>query len=305
MSRYAFLRTRRWVGLAVLAVVVAVTCVLLGLWQWDRHSERAAANHLIDTNYSQPVAPLTEVAGDAVTADVAWRQVATSGRYVGEQQVVRNRPVGGVRAARVLAVLATDGDRLVVVDRGWLPLGEGELTPPDYPDGEVQLVGRVREAEPADSRVPPAGQVYRIAPEQVVQAALDGEAGPEPGTVLDGYLLAVDEEPAPATPLEAFPRPETSPGSHLSYAFQWWVFALGALVGYVILARREAAEVAPADPGRSSAPADPPAPGAARTATQETSRKGSQKASKKASRKQRRTDADEEDALIDAQLSDR
>ena len=287
MSRYAFLRTRRWVGLALLAVVVAVTCVLLGLWQWDRHSERAAANHLVNTNYAQPVVPLAEVADDRVTADAVWRQVATSGRYVGDQQVVRNRPVDGVRAARVLAVLATEDDRLVVVDRGWLPLGEDELTPPAYPDGEVQLVGRVREAEPADSRVPPAGQVYRIAPQEVVQAALDDETGADLDPVLDGYLLAVSEDPAPTTQLEAFPRPETSPGAHLSYAFQWWVFALGALIGYVILARREAAELALDDPGRPPAPADPPS-----------------KASRKTPRRQRRSDADEEDALIDAQLQE-
>lgn len=281
MTRYAFLRTRRWVGLAILAVAVSVTCVLLGIWQWDRHSERAAANHVVDTNYAQPVVALEEIADDGVPADAAWRQVATSGRYVGEQLVVRNRPVDGVRAARVLAVLDTADDRLVVVDRGWLPLGEGEFTPPPYPGGEIELVGRVRQAEPGDSRTPPPGQVYRIAPQEVVQAAVDTDTLPDAGSaaVLDGYLLAVNENPAPATELHALPRPETSPGSHLSYAFQWWVFALGALVGYVILARREATEqLVPEGP--------PPVP------------------EPPTSSRRRRNDAEEEDALIDAQLRD-
>ena len=30
MSRWAFLRTRRWLGMAAIAVVVAAACVLLG-----------------------------------------------------------------------------------------------------------------------------------------------------------------------------------------------------------------------------------------------------------------------------------
>ena len=265
MSRWAFLRTRRWLGVAAVAVVVAAACVLLGRWQWDRHEARAAANDLVTTNYDLPAVPLAEVADGAVAADDVWRSVTLEGSYVGDQVTVRNRPVDGSAAARVLALLRTDDGGLVVVDRGWLPLGEGDPVPPAYPAGEVDLVGRVRQAESTDARTAPAGQVYRIHPATVAAAA-----GVADGDLLDGYVLATTEDGAAPAGLRAFPRPQTTPGSHLSYAFQWWVFAVGALVGFVVLARREAAEAAPA--------AGPP-----RTP-------------------RRRTDADEEDALIDAQL---
>ncbi len=48
--------------------------------------------------------------------------------------------------------------------------------------------------------------------------------------------------------------PSTDLGPHLSYAFQWWVFAAGALVGAVILLRRD--EPAP-DCGRRPPPPRP------------------------------------------------
>lgn len=270
MSRYGFLRTPRWIGVAAVLVAVAVACVFLGMWQLSRHEERSAGNALVNDNYDEAVRPLDELVDDAVPADLVWRSVELEGTYTGEQVVLRNRPVAGSAAARVLAVMTVDdGDRSVVVDRGWVPLDEGEPTLPDYPAGEVTLVGRVRAAEAQDARTAPAGQVYRVHPATVAQAAGADDAG-----LLDGYVMATSEDGAPAEGLVAFPRPETSPGSHLSYAFQWWVFALGALVGYVVLARREAAETAgvPERAGR------PP---------------------------QRRTDADVEDELIDAQLGGR
>ncbi len=40
--------------------------------------------------------------------------------------------------------------------------------------------------------------------------------------------------------LESAPRPTLDEGPHLSYAMQWIAFALMALVGFVVLARRNA-----------------------------------------------------------------
>lgn len=274
MSRYRFLLSRRWLGLAAVFLVIAVACAFLGAWQWSRHEERASANALVNGNYDSAPQPIEEVVGDTVPAELVWRSVVVEGRYTGEQVVVRNRPVDGAAAARVLALLEVegteddDGGRLVVVDRGWVPLGEGDPQLPDYPTGEVTLQGRLRAAEGTDERTAPAGQVYRIEPGTVAEVV-----GVEGGELFDGYLLATAENGEPVEGLTPFPRPDTSPGSHLSYTFQWWIFGLGAIVGYVVLARREAAEMG----------------GAPERARPERSTR-------------RRTDADEEDALIDAQL---
>ena len=58
-----------------------------------------------------------------------------------------------------------------------------------------------------------------------------------------GYADLVREQPAPRQRAgRARPAPETSEGPHLAYAFQWFLFACLALGGYVVLARREAAD---------------------------------------------------------------
>jgi len=45
---YRFLFTRRWLGLAALAVVLAVIMVGLGNWQLDRYHQKVAINDRID-----------------------------------------------------------------------------------------------------------------------------------------------------------------------------------------------------------------------------------------------------------------
>ena len=37
-----------------------------------------------------------------------------------------------------------------------------------------------------------------------------------------------------------YERPSTALGNNLSYAFQWWFFAVGAQIAWLLLARREA-----------------------------------------------------------------
>jgi hypothetical protein len=59
------------------------------------------------------------------------------------------------------------------------------------------------------------------------------------------------------------PRPEQEEGPHLSYALQWAMFALLALAGFVVVARRTAhedAEPVPQGTGGSAAPRRPHRP---------------------------------------------
>lgn len=275
MRSYAFLLSRRWVGLGLVALLVSAACVGLGFWQWDRHVGRVAANALVDANYDLAPAPLEEVLdlSAPVPPEAVWRPVELRGRYVGEDVLVRNRPVGSTPAMEVLtpflAELAAGGEVLVVVNRGWVSAATETADPAPAPAGEVRLTGRLRAAEPPGDREAPAGQVYRIEPGTVLPAAGVGRDGATAGAVLEGYVLASEHDPPAAEELPALARPVTDLGPHLSYAFQWWVFALAAPVGLVVLARREAAERDGEESGGSRRP---------------------------------RSDGDEEDALIDAQL---
>ncbi len=267
MSRvYRFLLSSRWLGIFALSLAVAVACVLLGTWQWNRGQDRVARNALVTENYDREPVPLADVlpgadvppgADDlqgpaALPTALTWTPVRLLGQYVSQATVlVRNRPLDGSPGYHVLVPFRTGGGAVLVVDRGWLPVGqtgEGPDDVPAPPAGEVEVVARLRPPEPADDRRSPVGQTQRINPAALADelAFADG-ALIDPSDVLVGaYGQLGSEVPAPAQAPRPLPRPALDEGPHLSYAMQWVVFAIGALVGFVVLARRTAQDEAPA-----------------------------------------------------------
>ena len=249
---------RRAVSLLLLAVALSVTCTFLGRWQWNRHVARDAQIRLIEDNYSaEPVqlAALAATPDRTLPADAAWRQVTVTGRYEADATVLlRNRPIGGMAGYHVLVplVVAEGGERgaVLVVDRGWVPTGENGVdvtSAPAPPTGTVTVTVRLRPDEAASPRSAPAGQVQAISVAQVLAA---GDAVPATGSpgAYRAYGEVAAEGPAPDHALGTLPAPSTDPGSHLSYAFQWWTFALGSLVGFTVMARRELQDGSAAGP---------------------------------------------------------
>ena len=285
---------RRAAGLVVVGLVLAVACTFLGRWQWHRHEWRDTQIATVERNYdAAPVAIGDVLACPAapLADDDEWRQVALEGRYVPEATVLlRNRPVEGRPSYHVLVPFQVTGtDELFVVDRGWVPTGEdasADVEVAEPPAGDVRLVARIRHAENPSSRGAPAGWVQALAPEQVLAAAGLDDASP----YLHVYGQLVSEDPAASTTLGALPAPDLDPGSHLSYAFQWWVFALGGLVGFIWLARREVVEERDGTGVPGERPRGP-------------ERSSAQARAARPRRREGRAEA-EEDALIDAQARD-
>lgn len=269
----------RWLATMAVAVLVAGGCATAGVWQWHRHEQRSAAVAVLLANADAAPTPVADaLADDRVAPDEVWLAVTARGSYLpGSAVLLRNRPVQGQAGLHALAAFrVTEGDlagTVLVVDRGFLPDARGTDVP-EPPGGEIDLVARLRVPERPTERDAPAGQVQVIAPEQVRAAA----PTPWQGPTADAYATALTEDGASPADLSPLEQPSTDLGPHLSYAFQWWVFAAGALVGAVILLRRDARS---ADAGAQDDPAAPDP----------------------ASRRRRPTAEDEEDALLDAQES--
>lgn len=290
-------RARRWVSALAVAALVALGCVAAGLWQWSRHQERSAAIALVETNEAAPVVPLGDVltADGALEPDDVWRHVRVRGAYLpGSTVLLRNRPVDSVPAYHVLAGLElADGPlagRVLVVDRGWVPsedaAGVDDL--PELPATQVELVVRLRASERLADRDAPPGQVQALAPTQVARAG-----GWTADGTLDLYAAVVAEDGGAPAGLRTLPGPTTDYGSHLSYAFQWWVFAVGAFVGAVLLLRRDEADAELA--GLAVTGPDVPTRAATRGGPLTTN------AVRAPRRRRRPTAEDEEDAILDAQ----
>ncbi|MCT1477377.1 SURF1 family protein [Microbacterium sp. p3-SID336] len=229
-------RLTRWGVYALIAIAFATACAFLSNWQFERNESRAEQIALVEQNYDAPAEPLGAVIGDdgALDPDDEWRPVTLQGEYLAEEQLlVRNRPHGGTSAFEVLVPFRDSDGRVLIVDRGWVPPGEGQLPDavPAPPTGEVTVTVRLRPGEqlPASGRGAPEGQVPTIHLPSI--AGLVGD-----DVITGAYGRLVSEDPQGAGTLGGFASPTDDPGPHLSYAIQWILFAIMGFIfiGYII-----------------------------------------------------------------------
>ena len=249
------LREPRWLAFAAFAVVLALGCARLGLWQFSRLEDRRAAIALLEGNLAAPPAPVEAVLQPGRAPDPAqeWRTVTARGRYDSAGQVlVRNRPLEGTTGSYVLVPLLTDEGAALLVNRGWVPraprASERADLPP-APAGEVQVVGRVRVGESvADDAALGRAQLPQPSVARLDPARITAGQG---RTAYGGYLELVEERPAPPVAPRPLPVPEIGEGPHLAYGMQWFLFGAFAIGGYVLLLRRELREPAARGTGRA------------------------------------------------------
>ncbi|MFE2020584.1 SURF1 family protein [Streptomyces sp. NPDC059499] len=241
---YRFLLTRQWVILTLLVLVLIPTMVELGFWQLHRHQHRVAQNALISQNLEAKPVPVSRLTspGHTVPRSDYWRAVTATGTFdTAHEVVVRRRTSKDERiGVHVLTPLDLKGGGTVLVNRGWVPSADTQQAFPEVPApprGEVTVTGRLKADETTgasgikDLAGLPDRQVMLINSAQ--QSQLLGRP------VLGGYLELTAPETADGTP-EMIPAPDDgSIGSHMAYAVQWWLFAAGLPVGWVILVRRE------------------------------------------------------------------
>ncbi|MFJ6995910.1 SURF1 family protein [Streptomyces sp. NPDC003090] len=241
---YRFLLSRQWVILTLVALVLIPVMVELGFWQFHRHERRVAQNALIEDNLKAKPVPVTELTAPGHTVPRAdfWRHATATGTFdTAREVVVRRRTNADDRVGmHVLTPLVLDDGRVVLVNRGWVPAAPDQKAYPDVPPapkGRVTVTGRLM----ADQTTGSSGikDLKGLPPRQVMLINSEQQADRLGRQVLGGYLDLTDPVPAGGSP-EPVPDPDhDSIGAHMAYAVQWWLFAAGVPVGWVILVRRE------------------------------------------------------------------
>lgn len=237
---YRFLASTRWLGWLLIACVFAAGCVFLGRWQMDRLAGVKSEISHVQANYDATPITYAEAAPllDHLPTDQKWTQVELSGEYVIDDTViVRNRPRSGSAGYEVLVPFHVKGGGTIIVNRGWLPIGNDHAGNPDVVPapraGAMDIVVRLKSGEPNLDRGAPEGQLASI--ELPAMAAF-----------LDypihqgAYGLMASESPAAATAPQQLAKPEEDEGSHLSYAFQWFTFGVLAFFGLGYAAKQQA-----------------------------------------------------------------
>jgi len=227
----------RQVALVVIAVLIAGACIRLGFWQLDRLHGRRDINAMLAVRGTLP-------AVDLATADPAslpYAHVTVTGTYDPTHEIVLSgRSFQDVPGNHVLTPLVLTDGSAVVVDRGWVPLDVA--SPPvtgaaAAPDGPVTVAGL---ALPPDSiSTTPASP----APSLVTR--IDLGIADLPYRLVPVYVLLQTQDPPQASesPIPAV-GPTLDEGPHLSYAMQWFAFATIAVVGCIVLLRRDPRSIA-------------------------------------------------------------
>lgn len=253
-----------WVLGHVLALALVVAFVNFGFWQLRRLDERQERNATIESRSGMPVLPI----GELVSADdplsvgeaLAFRQASAEGEFdVDGEVLVRNRSQSGRAGVHVLTPLVLDGGDAVLVNRGFVATGgqlEGVRAQATPPPGRVELVGLVTATQERGSigpRDPDEGVLGEVSRADVGRVRQQYDRPLAPVVLqLEAYVPA-QPEPLPVP----VPTPMLSEGSHLSYAFQWFAFALIGALGWPLLLKRTAKDARRAERPPTSVPPAP------------------------------------------------
>ena len=229
---------------ALFVVTAAGVCMSLGVWQLNRAGEKRAAHAkavaLLDL-------PLLE-AGEHGVALEPGRRVRLHGTWDRECYVLLSgRTHLGAAGVHVVTPLVLASGERVLVERGWLEAADSRLAHPEqWIEGEANVSG-------VAVRYPASRHAYdwvRLASERTGTAlwsarALDSAQVAEhlPPPVASAYVRAVvptSDTTSARAGLIPLPdeRPDSGEGVHLSYAVQWFAFALIIVAGALALARR-------------------------------------------------------------------
>jgi cytochrome oxidase assembly protein ShyY1 len=227
----ALLKTRRWVGFTAIVIVSIIGFGLLSRWQWDRADERRVERLAISQ-----AQVLQDV--DSVEDLPEFTRVNISGTYDNEDtRLVRQRPLDGGNGYWVMTPLdANSGTRIWVI-RGWVGASTIATEVPQVPSapmGQTIVSGAVRNFED------PLEDVYGL-PVGVV-AKMSVEELTTPGFInsFDNRVVQLISSKPSSGEIVIVPLPEVDEGQNISYAVQWILFALVAIIGWFIFLRREA-----------------------------------------------------------------
>lgn len=221
----------------LVTTLAAAAGMVLGLaaaqWQLGRAHEKERLAARLESLAREPAAILS--ATEVKAADLEWRRVTASGRFVPTYAVFIDnrirRGVAGYHVVMPLEIASTGGSkRHVLVNRGWiagLP-DRSRLPEVSTPDATVQVTGLAvvpgrRFLELSENVA--QGKVWQNLTLERYRAAFPIAVQP----------IVLQQESALADGLaREWDPPDLGINKHYGYAFQWLALALTVLVFYVV-----------------------------------------------------------------------
>ena len=233
--------SRRWKRASWFAIALTAGGVLLfvrlGEWQLDRARDAQELLAAFDTAQHAAFEDFSAVA--AAPPPARFPHVRVSGHFVGQRGYLRDEQVrDGKVGVEVIDVFAVDGTAaLLLVDRGWIAWtrsADAKAALPALPEGETSLAGVYAPFPGSGMRVGGNALDAQKAWPKLTLALDPAEISADLGQPLQPRLLLLDPDAASGF-VRAWMPAVMPPARHQAYAFQWFAFALAALVLFVAL----------------------------------------------------------------------
>ncbi len=260
---YRFLLSRQWVILTLVALLLIPTMIRLGIWQMHRYEERTARNQLVSAALSADPVPVERLTspGHTVTTGERYHNVTAKGRFDTDDEVVVRRRTNSddeVGYHVLTPFVLTDG-KVLLVNRGWIPANGPSQTAfpkiPAPPGGRITVTGRLM---PDETTAASGIKDLKGLPDRQIMLINSAQEARRLGAqVLGGYVVQTAPEPKGDTP-ELIGSPGSEDAAlNYAYAIQWWLFAAGVPVGWVVLVRRERRDRRAAQAERTTTESEP------------------------------------------------
>ena len=233
---YSFVRQPKWIAAHMLVMLLLVTFLLAGTWQFGRHQKRLDRNDVV---LDRADTVMLEAADLFESQDIfEFRLVQLNGSWSASDSVlIRNRSHQDIAGCHLAVPLKVSNNEGVLVVAGWLSAPLCDINELEAPTGDVSLVGRVRLSQTRGAigaRDRADGVIKTLARTDV--ARIDQQVALSLAPV---YVELITSNPSVAEAVAVDPPP-TDLGPHLAYAVQWFLFFAVGAVGYPLVLRRQA-----------------------------------------------------------------
>jgi surfeit locus 1 family protein len=221
---------------ALLTLAALAAFGALGLWQVGRAQEKRAMLESFERGMQTDHALGT----GRVDGLPRFQHVSATGRYdPGRQVLLDNMPSStGQPGYRVLTPFVRDGaDRLLLVDRGWVPLGVSRerLPPVDVGADVREAAGRLDDLPVPGMRIGGAAAPGATGWPRVLNFPRRADLELALGEPVESRIVLLDAQRPDGFERVWRPALGFPPERHLGYALQWFALAIVAIVLFVAL----------------------------------------------------------------------
>ncbi len=227
----------------VATAVLLPILLSLGFWQLDRAEQRRLLLQQFEQQQAGPVLNLNDkLVLDSLTP---YQRVKATGRFDVHQQFLLDNKVYQGRAGYqvITPLILADGNRAILVNRGWLPQKSSRQELPDIPTpmAQLELEGRLK-LNPGDSfKLGESGFQNEGWPKVVQWLELE-ELEKSLGYKLEPFVVLQDAN-SPGGFVRDWYIKKITPEKNISYAVQWFALALALIIIYLVVNLHKLKEV--------------------------------------------------------------